>query len=177
MSTISGYVEKIWANPMKGKNGKPDWTSYAVVVDGTKYGTYTTNPKCKEGDFITFEASQSGEYWNAEGKTIKLASPPAGAPKPAATQSYGGKPSNVQAAINYQSARKDAGLFLDLALKADALDLGTKKGGRIDILEAMFDQYTMRFFSDTSNLGHKPTEDSSTTSSSEEDTLEDDLPY
>lgn len=156
MPVITGYVEKIWKNAKPAANGKKAYTSYAVVVDNVKYGTFTA-PECAEGDFVSFNANQNGNYWNLDNATLKKATPPTDKQSPAnvPTGYGGGKSVAVQDAINYQSARKDALVFVEILASQQLLDLGKTKGRQIDVLEIFLDKYTTRFFEDTKNLGHK----------------------
>lgn len=174
MSLIKGYVEKIWENAIPAKGGRKAFTSYAVVVDNVKYGTFT-KPKCSEGDYVEFQASQKGQYWNLDIDSLKLATPAADTPKPAPASTGYGKSAATQDAINYQAARKAAFSIIDLMIKLEILDLGTKKGDKIENLEKYVDRYTERFFEDTKNLGHKPAD--STDATTEEEPFNDEIPY
>lgn len=155
---VTGYVEKVSAN-----NGG----IWSLKVDNVYYGTYRTEPKCKVGDYVSFEATQKDKYFNADPKTIKLAQPPAKAepvkeeapPKAAAPAKSSWVPDkDRQDSITYQSARKDALELTSMLLSAGLVDLGnkaSKKADAIGIVEMYVDRFTMRFFEDTKNLKPK----------------------
>lgn len=155
MSTITGVVTKIWANQTKVG------TTYAIVVDNVRYGLYKTKPSCSEGDYVTFEAEQKGDFWNADPKTIKKAE--GGPTQPAVASTGGGsyatKQDDRQDSIIYQSSRKDALHFLEIAVAAGVVDLGTKTAGKkIEALNLFVDKQTQRYFEDVKNLGHTEVE-------------------
>ena len=131
MSLINGKVEKIWENKKEG--GK---TTYSVVVGGVKYGTYINKPTCTEGDHVTFEATQNGNFWNMnvkslrklEAATIHITNGVSAGKSPWV------KDTATQDAINYQSARKDALVFVEMLHTMGILDLGTTKGKKIEVV-------------------------------------------
>lgn len=154
MSNFTGVVEKLYANQTKVG------TTYAFIVDGQRYGTYKTKPACSEGDYISFDAEKKGDFWNADPKSIKKAE--GGPVKAAPTQaspSYATKQDDRQDSIIYQSSRKDALQFLDIAVAAGVVDLGTKTAGKkIEALNLFVDKQTQRYFEDVKNLGHEEAE-------------------
>jgi hypothetical protein len=156
---ITGYVERV-----TNKNG-----IWAVVVDNIRYGFYKTEPKCKEGDYVSFEADQKGDFWNAKPPTLKRAVAPADAPKPyGASDSIPSTPGvantapakaawvpdkDRQDSIIYQSARKDGLEFVSTLIAAGLIDFGKAKvADKIGIAEMYVDKYTLRFFEDTKRL-------------------------
>ena len=147
----SGVVEKIYENQTsKGL------TTYTIVVDGERFGTYTSRPPCKQGDAVEFFYKNNGSFNNVDVKTIKKvmdATPvtvTSGHPP-----SYAKRNDDVQNAITFQAARKDALQFLEILVGQGILDSGTKaKGKQIEVMEAYLDKYTQRFFDDTKSLGH-----------------------
>lgn len=147
---ITGVVEKIYANQTKVG------TTYKIVVDGQGYGLYKTKPPCSEGDYITFVAEQKGDFWNANPNTIKKAEGDPAKPVAAVQASYATKQDDRQDSIIYQSSRKDALHFLEVAVAAGAVDLGSKTGGKkIEALQVFVDKQTQRYFEDVKNLGHE----------------------
>lgn len=150
MTTIKGVVEKKYVNTTKVG------LTYALVVDNVRYGFYKTDPKCNEGDSVEFEASQKGDFWNADGKTLKVLGATRVATPAAATKSW--VPDTArQDSITFQSARKDALSFMDLLIKSGNLDTGKAKAAasKTDVMLAYLDQLTERFFEDTKHLGHQ----------------------
>ena len=162
MATITGIIEKVWENQTSAG------TTYAYVVDNTRYGSYKTKLNVQEGDNVTFSATQKGNFWNIDTKTVKKlaasAASPAGntsnAAAPEAKSWSGGKrDTNVQDAINYQSARKDALQLLDILASNQVIDFGkATKAKAFETALAYVDKLTVRFFEDTKALGHKAAE-------------------
>lgn len=139
---------------------KPPHMTYSFKVNGTRYGTYKTPPGIKQGDNISFYATEKGGFWNADVKSISVVasdavSVPVGAGNRVTNQasSYDSR----QDSITYQSARKDALTFMTLLQTTGSLDLGKAKtkASMIEVLETYVDKYTERFVEDTKNLGHK----------------------
>lgn len=155
---ITGYVEQ------KVGKGTDKGVIWALKVDGTRYGFYTTEPKCKEGDYVSFEAVQKGDFWNANAKTLKPATPQAGTPASTAAQAApaptraGTKPwvpdDKRQDAISYQAARNSAIETLKLMASVNALPIPAKgkEGEKYDITLSILDELTMRYFDDTKRL-------------------------
>lgn len=155
----TGYVEKVSCN----NNG-----IWSFIVDNVRYGTFKDEPKCKVGDYVSFEAEQKGEYWNAKARTIEPAVAPATSQSQAPSASPPSAPSSGSAqskstwvpdsdrqnSITYQSARKDALELTGYLLNKDLIDLGTKskKADAINIVELFVDRFTERFYEDTKAL-------------------------
>lgn len=149
MDKVSGIVEKIWQNQLDTGD-----TTYTIVIDGERYGCYTNEPKCKAGDSVELNYTSKGKYKNADVKSIKKVAAPAGAAPKAA---YGGKRNDdVQNAITYQAARKDALQLTEILVSLDILDVGNKsKGAKVDVVLKYVDGLTKRFYEDTKTLGHE----------------------
>lgn len=155
--TITGVVEVI------RQNEKGIWS---MNVDNVWYGFYKTEPKCKTGDTVTFEAEQKGNFWNAKPATLKkavvspTASPAAeavavGGSGTARTQTWDGGDKR-QDSIIFQSSRKDALEFLGILVDTGVVDVSkVKAADKASVLETYLDQYTDRFVADVKNLGHK----------------------
>jgi hypothetical protein len=160
LAQITGIIEKVWENQTSAG------TTYAYVVDNTRYGSYKTKLNVQEGDNVTFSATQKGNFWNIDTKTVKKLAAPAGntadKPSPEAKSWGGGKrDASVQDAINYQSARKDALQLLDTLASNGIIDFGTEKTAttkKFATALAYVDKLTVRFFEDTKALGHKAAE-------------------
>jgi hypothetical protein len=160
---IQGYVEKVQEYPSKytWPNGKPKDSMWAMTVDNVRYSTRNTRPPA-EGSYVTFEATQEGQYWNADPATIKMG-PPNAAPAPVAPRMEVSTPranpvattqaNNREASIHYQSSRKDALEFVKMMLSADLVDFGKAKGAqKTEVLEVYVDFYTKRFMEDVGRL-------------------------
>lgn len=150
---IKGVVEK------KLESMTSAGVTYALVIDNVRYGFYKTNPKCNEGDTVTFAAKTNGNFWNADPKTFRVvaaeAAPTDGATTRTATPKWV-PDKDRQEAISYQSARKDALEIVGMMLGASVLDMGKSKtvADKMEVIEAYVDKYTSRFFQDTKDLGH-----------------------
>jgi hypothetical protein len=169
---ISGYVEEKIEYPAKPGNnkwGKPNEPSYALKVDGIKYGGMfgrKMEPKCKNGDYVEFEAEQNGSYWNLVANTLQPATAPAAAlppvqaePAKAAgnTKAAWVPDKDRQDSIIYQSSRNAAIEFVNGLVSAQLLDFGKAKGAqKIELVEILMDEYTMRFYEDTKRLAPVP---------------------
>lgn len=158
MTKVTGIIEKIWENQTKAG------TTYAYVVDNQRYGSYKTKLKAREGDNVSFEAEQNGNFWNIDTKTFRVleAKPSTSTAGAGTSTAYVGKRDGaVQDAINYQSARKDALQLLDILASNNVVDFGTEKASgpkKWAAALAYVDKLTQRFFEDTKNLGHKEEE-------------------
>lgn len=156
MSKVNGIVEE------KGNNITKAGVTWYLKIDNIRYGFYKTEPKCKQGDFVEFDASQNGNYWNAEAKTLRVM-PGAQQPKVSAGIPATGKSTWVpdkdrQDSIIYQSARKDALEWVQILSAHGLIDVGKSKNNadKIKAMEVYLDNYTKRFFDDTHSLGHTP---------------------
>jgi hypothetical protein len=161
MTKIEGFVQEILERPSKytDRNGRPKPSMWAVKVDEILYGTKNDKPECKEGDYVSFEASQNGKYWDMDFSTLKKATPAQTAPQPAAKAAAGQTSGSrwndpkTQAAIQYQASRKDAIELVRMLLDKDLIDFGKAKGAqKIELVEIFVDNYTSRFNEDTTEL-------------------------
>lgn len=168
---------------------KPPHMTYSFKVNGTRYGTYKTPPGIKQGDNISFYATEKGGFWNADVKSIGVVpdttanpsvssnsvSAAVGGARSGSVNSYDSR----QDSITYQSARKDALTFLTLLQTTGSLDLGKAKtkASMIEVLETYVDKYTERFVEDTKNLGHKIAVDTDGVSLADVGGLRDELPF
>lgn len=166
---ISGVVEKVVERP--GKYG----SMYSMKVDNTFYGTKGKKPPCKEGDYVTFEATQSDKgYWDANPDTIKGAINVAGKAAettPPATRAWV-PDTDRQNSIIYQSSRKDALELVGVLLQNNLIDLGkAKKADAIELVEGYVDRYTLRFYEDTRRLSPVMPDEKA------EEEFKDDIPF
>lgn len=162
---------------------KPPHGTFSFKLNNTRYGTYKTPPGVKPGDSISFYATEKGGYWNADVKSI-VVSPSVATSDTSVHTGNGSTTRNAtnsfdtrQDSITYQSARKDALVFLTLLQTAGALDLGKAKtkASMIEVLETYVDKYTERFVEDTKNLGHKT--DIDVAPAAAEDDFNDAIPF
>lgn len=176
---IKGYVEGVVETPSKftDKSGRRKPSFWRLKVDNTMYGFGNEQPKCKEGDYVAFDAEKKGDYWNADVVTLKPLAPPDGkepaAPTPnqakpttGAASSGGWKPNPEaetrverharQETISYQAARKDALEHVAMLLAAGLIDFGKAKGAqKLEIVDILVDSYTERYYNETHQLAPK----------------------
>ena len=107
------------------------------------------------GNWIEFEADP-----NSDGKSATVKGPPKLLPKPAAAAApsggavnSGGGASVRETSIHYQSARKDALQFVQIATASGAITLPAKAAGKLKALEALVDYYTALYFEDIGTGG------------------------
>lgn len=145
MSTITGQVFKVY--PSKFKKG-----SYQIKLEGDSVYYNTRKPGPAEpGVYVSFEATAYNEkQWDIQGDVTVVKASASAAPVSAG----GGGGGARDAAIQYQSARKDALVFLSVLLENGALDISKAKiGAKVGILEAVLDKYTAQFYVDIGELG------------------------
>ena len=152
-----GFVERVQEYPSKYKwpNGKQKDSMWAMLVDNIRYSTKNVKPPA-EGSYVQFEATQQGEYWNADPSTIKNIEAPAAqrSVAPSTTMSTQLGSTNLRdASIHYQSSRKDALELVKMLLAKDMIDFGKAKAAqKIEIVEIYLDNYTSRFVEDIKRL-------------------------
>lgn len=152
---IRGYVESLSSRP--GQYG----LMHSMKVDNVNYGTKSTMPPCRQGDFVEFSAVQNAKgYWDADAKSIKVL--PTGAPAAPAPVPQFPVPAPGPAprpavpyvdrndSIVYQSSRKDALQLLDIMATVGTIDFGKAKNmaAKQEILEMHLDKLTQRFIED-----------------------------
>lgn len=164
MSIVTGFVESRVERPSQYKwpDGKPKPSMWSMRVDGTNYGCKNTKPP-EEGSYVRFEATQDGNYWNADGSTIQKIEVPT-APvamtyaqalsAPVSAPTAGAKVADPrQDSIIYQSSRKDAMELIKALLDKDLIDFGKAKlAQKIELVEVYLDHYTVRFMEDVKRL-------------------------
>jgi hypothetical protein len=158
--TFEGFLKKL--NTKTGSGRKGPWTLYSGKIakaDGSEYDEWVsfgfTKPNAVEGGYYIIETEKDDKGYQKV-KSVTEAKAPAAAQ--AAQSSGGGSAPNArQDSIIYQSSRKDALLFVELAIKLDALPFiqTTGKAGqakRFDELQALVDKLTVQFFHDVDTL-------------------------
>lgn len=153
---ISGVVQEVIRRSLN--NGK---SAYDIVVAGDKYGAGLFAPKCKEGDYVTFDVQYNGNFKNVERGTLKVS-----ANKPANTG--GSSPAqNVRAASNSFDARQDAIsrqaasntaiAWLSMLHSAGALPIATSKskGSQQEAMDVLRRQYEKEFYESNTGIEWK----------------------
>lgn len=152
MSKVTGQVYKLFDKQM----GRRTLWSFRLENDPVYYrmdenrGAGIVEP----GNYIEFEAAL-----NNDGKSAQVQGPPtrvepAKAPAAASGVNYsGGSHSDRESSIHYQSARKDALVFVGLALTNGAVVLPAKASAKLAALDALVDSYTAMYLEDISTGG------------------------
>ena len=156
---FNGFVENVYANPTQWKN-KDGSTKmmYAMVVDGVRYSTKNKDVTHLKDCYVSFEATQNGDYWNADPESIKRIEPAKQETSPAKAKMTGGSSTTSasndrQDSIIYQSSRKDAIEMVNAMLAAGLIDFGKAKGAqKMELYEVYVDHYTVRLFDDCKRL-------------------------
>lgn len=116
---------------------------YDIVIDGTTYGAGKFPPKgYAAGDYVSFEATQKGQYWNLTPGSLSKTNAPAGVaapPKMEASRITRDK----QDVISRQSALNSAlqhvsNLIAAGAIPAGAAAKGPKMADKIDAITASY---------------------------------------
>lgn len=148
MSEVSGVLQDVQSRSVAG--GK---TAYDIVVAGQKYGAGFFKPKANVGDYVTFTASQNGNFKNVERGTLKAtANKPASAEaQQSATKAAVGKAvnsfDNRQDTISRQAAANTAISWVALLHAAGALNIpASKKGQAQAILDTLRQEYEVKFY-------------------------------
>ncbi len=153
MSKASGVITD--SKSFTGKFG-PMWN---MTVNGTRYGTGKASGG-NVGDFVEFDVEQKGEFFNAKNIVNKgpprteVSAPASNAPRPKADMSKEDW-ARKDDTVTFLSSRNAANTLLIAALNKDLIPAPGKTKNWIDVLEAMSDELTLRFFNSSKNLGAK----------------------
>lgn len=146
---VEGEVFKVYSKDFRGK------TNYTIKIDNDpiwyRCGTSRYAGVAESGNKITFEAEMNPDGSSATVKTAPTLVVPAPPTAAAPVAAAGG--GDRQSSISYQSSRKDALQFLELALTNGAIVLPAAKAKKLGALEAALDRYTAQFFEDIATLG------------------------
>lgn len=149
MAKVTGQVFKVYDKEFRGK------MLYSVKLEDDPI-YYRMNEKrhagiVEAGAFIEFDAEP-----NADGKSATVKSIPKAVAKPAAAAAGpvgGAMSAGREASIHYQSARKDALQFVEIALANGAIKLPSAAAKKLQALEALVDNYTALYFEDVGTGG------------------------
>lgn len=155
MASVSGVVQEIRQNPrvVQGQNK----IAYDVVVGGQKYGAGFFAPKCNVGDYVTFESTQNGNFYNVTPRSLSVGKAPAGEAVQQAAKnvaSGAGSFDKRQDAISRQAASNTAIAFMNLLASQDALPVPTSKGkgDKQAALETLLHGYEKRFYEENTGV-------------------------
>lgn len=139
---LQGYIQAV-----KEKQTKFG-VMYDMVIDGTTYGVGKFAPKgFAAGDYVSFDATQKGQYWNLVPGSIAKVAAPAGVSAPPKME-----PSRItrdkQDVISRQSALNSALQHVSNLIAAGAIPAGTTvKGPKMaDKIDAITAYYTEIFY-------------------------------
>ena len=179
MAMVTGRVEKVFS-----KEFKPGKWMYSIVINGTFYGTGSRKPTVVEGDNVKFEASENGKYWNVEGNIEVTGQAPASSGGGGTTAAPAQNDRQLfeerkQKAIALQSARNTALTAVDILLRNGGIKLPTKQGDVTDVILALADEMTTRYFDEVQDIysgGTKKVRDKAAASTGRaDDDFEDDI--
>ena len=113
MGQVTGQIESIGEKQGTGKTGNP-YTMYSVKVNGAWHGAGFDKPAYGEGQVVTFEMVQNGQYQNMKKGSMQLSAggtPGAigAGPAPVAQAASGPTPNQMQ--IMRQNAVTNANAF------------------------------------------------------------------
>lgn len=154
---VSGVIQDVSSRDVNTARGPGK--SYSVTVAGQRYSMGFSPVKANVGDYVTFEATQNGQYWNGVARTLTVGkNPDAGS---AASQQSRAAPQSVgsfdkrQDAISRQAASNTAIAFMQLLSAHDALPIASSKskGDKQAAMEALLQGYEQRFYE--ANTGQK----------------------
>jgi hypothetical protein len=148
MSKVNGQVWKVMDKDFRGK------TLWSVRLENDPI-YYRLNENrypgiVEPGAYIEFEAEtnpdgKSAQVKGAPKQVVAAVAPPAAS---GAVSSGGGGGGGRDVNIQYQSSRKDALVFVALAVSSGAIVLPAKASGKLAALEALVDSYTALYLED-----------------------------
>ena len=156
MAQVKGVVQAIETKQVSGGTK----TAYSIVVGGQGYGAGLFKPKCKEGDYVTFEVEMNGNYKNVARNSLSVSDyKPAPEDTPAPTKSAA-KSTGVdwdakakadaerQDTISRQASSNSAIAFMQIMSANDALGLpkSTAKGAQAKALTALLRKLEVEFY-------------------------------
>lgn len=151
MPKVTGQVFKIYDKEFRGK------MLYSIKLEDDPI-YYRMNEArhagiAEAGNYIEFEATP-----NPDGKSATVKGAPTLVQKPAASAASSGPSGGTfnagrEQSIHYQSARKDALVFVQLALTNGAVKLPAAAAKKLKALEALVDVYTALYLEDIATGG------------------------
>lgn len=146
---MQGYIDRIAEKQGKGRNGP--YTMYNLQVNGEWLGHGFTKPNAKEGDYISFDVEQKGQYKNIT-NVVVIPAPSKSSSGGSSSQEYVPPTNKRDVSIAYQSSRKDALQFLDTMLQHDAIKLPAKADAKYDAALAILQELTNKFYLDLEDV-------------------------
>lgn len=151
MSKVTGQVWKLFDKEFRGKKL---W-SFRLENDPLYYRLNEDRNAgvVEPGNYVEFDAETNSDGKSAQVKGKVSRVQPAQAPAQASGAVYSGGGTGRDASIQYQSARKDALVFVQLAVTSGAIALPAKTSAKLAALEALVDAYTAQYLEDISTGG------------------------
>ena len=149
MAHITGQVFKVYEKEFRGRK------LYSVKLeDDPIYYRMNENRfagTAEPGNFIEFDAEPNSDGKSATVKgTVRQVQRPASA---AAAPAGGSFSAGREQSIHYQSARKDALVFVGMAVAQGAVKLPAKQALKLKALEGLVDAYTAQYLEDVATGG------------------------
>lgn len=142
MASITGVVNSIGVKRSKNDGTPLKTPLYSLQINGQWFNCGFTNPNVSEGETIhlTYVTAQ---YGNEVTKgSIEVVQKAGDVPKTGGLAVASG---DRNSSIVYQSSRKDALKFAELAVVTGCLTLPKTKAGQLEALEAFVELYTDKF--------------------------------
>ena len=148
MSTVTGVVQSITTRSTRAGDMAD------ISVAGQRYGAGLVKYlKCKEGDYVTFDVEENGNFKNVARNSMKVSKnkPPAEALAEAkATSGKGSSFDARQDAISRQAASNTAIAWLSLLQSMEAINIpatqAKSKGGAMAYLDTLRREYEKEFY-------------------------------
>jgi len=131
-------------------------TMYSIQVNNEYYSIGKYPPKVSEGDYVKFDVTANGKYWNltkgskverVTGEDVPAETPTRTAP-PSRGGYGGGNDDKRQDVISKQAARNSALTFIQLAVANGAIEFPKTANAdkKFAILSAFLDETTEKFY-------------------------------
>lgn len=147
MSTCTGVIQSITTRATRAGDMAD------IQVAGQRYGAGLAKYlKAKEGDYVTFEVEENGNFKNVARNSLKVSKNKPPAEAVAEAKATAGKNSfdSRQDAISRQAASNTAIAWLELLQKMDAIHVtatqAKSKGGTMAYLDTLRVQYEKEFY-------------------------------
>ena len=151
MAIIKGKVQKITSRDTQYG------AMYSLQVNGEYYSVGKYPPKCAEGDYVKFDVTANGKYWNltkgSKVETVGADEAPSSAPSaPVSSGAYSrpayGGDDKRQEVISRQAARNSALEFTQMALACGAIEFPKTANAdkKFAILTAFVDETTEKYY-------------------------------
>lgn len=165
MSMEKGTVEQIGVKDVQGKYGPGK--VYNLKIDGQWLGCGFKQPDVNEGDYIEFNVTMNGKYKNIDVDSVQKIEGEAPQKAPSVQQAVarGGamnkddywsrreaRDLETQKRIQLQSARNSAIAAVEVLVETGAVKLPAALNKRYDVMLALIDEVTAKYYNDTVEL-------------------------